>query len=60
MVSGPRQQVMRIPSVRTVKTTIPIPDSLPHLVDLDTTGFGPGVRVRPSQIKVLFRMLPHA
>lgn len=60
LVTGPRHLVMRIPSVRTVKTTIAFPDSLPHLVDLDTTGFGPGVRVRPSQIKVQFRTLPHA
>ena len=60
LVTGPRHLVMRIPAVRTVKTTIAFPDSLPHLVDLDTTGFGPGVRVRPSQIKVQFRTLPHA
>lgn len=60
LVTGPRHLVLRIPSVRTVKTTIAFPDSLPHLIDLDTTGFGPGVRVRPSQIKVSFRALPHA
>ena len=58
MVSGPRHLIMRIPSVRTVKTTIAFPDSLPHLVDLDTTGFGPAIRVRPTQIKVQFRALP--
>jgi len=51
---------LRVPWVRTVKTIIGFPDSLPHLVDLDTTGFAPGVRVRPSQIKVYFRALPHA
>jgi len=60
LVTGPRHLVLRIPSVRTVKTTIAFPDSLPHLVDLDTTGFGPGIRVRPSQIKVSFKALPHA
>ena len=60
LVTGPRHLVLRIPSVRTVKTTITYPDSLPHLVDLDTTGFAPGVRVRPSQIKVQFKALPHA
>ena len=59
LVTGPRHLIMKIPSVRTVKTTIGFPDSLPHLVDLDTTGFGPGVRVRPSQIKVYFKTLPH-
>ena len=60
VVTGPRHLVMRVLSVRTVKTTIALPDSLPHLVDLDTTGFGPGLRVRPSQIKVQFKVLPHA
>lgn len=60
LVTGPRHLVARIPLVRTVKTTIALPDSLPHLIDLDTTGFGPGVRVRPSQIKVYFKSLPHA
>ena len=60
LVTGPRHLVLRIPSVRTVKTTIGFPDSLPHLVELDTTGFGPGVRVRPSQIRVSFRTMPHA
>lgn len=60
VVSGPRHLITQIPSVRTVKTTITVPDSLPHLVDLDTTGFGPGVRVRPSQIRVYFKPLPHA
>jgi YbbR domain-containing protein len=56
-VTGPRHLVMRIPSVRTVKTTIPFPDSLPHLVDIDTTGFG-SARVRPQQVKVEIKALP--
>jgi YbbR domain-containing protein len=51
-VSGPRQLIVKMRSVRTVRTTIPYPDSLPHLVDIDTTGLGSGVRVRPSQVKV--------
>lgn len=57
-VTGPRRLVLRIPAVRTVKTVISFPDSLPHLVDIDTTGFGPGVRVRPSQVKVLITPVP--
>lgn len=60
LVTGPRHSVLRVPSVRTVKTTIVVADSLPHLVDLDTTGFAPGVRVRPTQVKVQFRTLPPA
>jgi hypothetical protein len=55
-VTGPRHLVLRIPSVRTVKTTIPFPDSLPHLVDIDTAGFGP-LRARPAQVKVEFRLV---
>jgi YbbR domain-containing protein len=56
-VTGPRHLVMRIPSVRTVKMTIPFPDSLPHLVDIDTTGFG-AARVKPQQVKVEIKALP--
>ncbi len=56
-VSGPRHLVLRIPSVRTAKTTIAFPDSLPHLVDIDTTGFGLA-RVKPSQVKAEIRPLP--
>jgi YbbR domain-containing protein len=54
MVTGPRHLVSRVASVHTVKTTIAFPDSFPHLVDIDTTGFPPGIRVRPSQLKVQF------
>src|SRR5436309_3051040 len=49
--------VARILSVRTVKATIAFPDSLPHLVDIDTVGFGP-VRARPPQVKVQLKSLP--
>ena len=56
-VTGPRHLLMRIPSVRTVRTTIPFPDSLPHLVDIDTTGFG-GAHVKPAQVKVEVKALP--
>jgi hypothetical protein len=52
-IGGPRNLVAKIPYVRTIKTTIPFPDSLPHLVDLDTGGLGQGIRLRPSQVKVL-------
>jgi hypothetical protein len=51
-VSGPRHLVLQVKSVRTIRTTLPYPDSLPHLVDIDTTGLGPGIRVRPGQVKV--------
>ena len=59
MVTGPRQLVMRIPSVRTVKATVSLPDSLPHLVDIDTVGLGNRIRIKPAQVKALFIPLPH-
>jgi hypothetical protein len=59
LVTGPRHLVMRIPSVRTVKTTISLPDSLPHLVDIDTVGFGSRIRIKPAQVKASFVALPH-
>ncbi len=52
-VSGPRLRVAQIKSVQTIRTVIYFPDSLPHLVDVDTTGLGM-LRVKPSQVKVLF------
>jgi hypothetical protein len=58
LVTGPRHLVMRIPSVRTVKTTIAMPDSLPHLVDIDTVGLGGRIRIKPAQVKVSFVPLP--
>lgn len=51
-ISGPRQVILKMASVRTIPTTITFPDSLTHLVDIDTSALGPGVRVRPSQVKV--------
>jgi hypothetical protein len=51
-VSGPRHLVLAVRSVRTVRTTILLPDSLTHLVDIDTTLLGPGLRVRPAQVRV--------
>lgn len=50
-VLGPRQAVALLRSVRTVAESILV-DTLPHLVDLDTTGLG--VTVRPTQVKARF------
>lgn len=49
-VSGPRKRVLGTDFVVTVHVNIPANDSLPHLVDIDTTRLG--LRVRPSQVKV--------
>jgi YbbR domain-containing protein len=58
-ISGPRQTVLGISSVRTTRTTIAYPDSQTHLVDIDTAALGTGVRVRPSQVRVQLAPVPH-
>jgi len=59
-ISGPRHLVLGVSSVKTNKTTIPFPDSLAHLVDIDTASLGPNIRVRPTQVKVQLTLLPHS
>lgn len=59
-VTGPRHRVAQIGSVRTVRASIAFPDSLPHLVAIDTTVLGQGVRARPSQVKVIVTGMPPA
>ena len=50
-VRGPRTAVQRVRFIPTVPDSIAV-DTLPHLVDLDTTGLG--VQVQPMQVKALF------
>jgi hypothetical protein len=50
-ILGPRRAVANIEFVRTVADSIVL-DTLPHLVDLDTTGLG--ATVRPTQVKARF------
>lgn len=50
-VRGPRGAVARLRFVPTLPDSIPV-DTLPHLVDLDTTGLG--VVVQPVQVKAIF------
>jgi hypothetical protein len=49
-VSGPRRAVQRVTHVQTMRASIPVGDSIPHLVDLDTAKLG--ARVKPAQVKV--------
>lgn len=51
-VMGPRRIVRVLATVSTVRDTVGL-DSVPRLVDLDTSGLG--VVVRPQQVKVLVR-----
>jgi hypothetical protein len=51
-VRGPRRTIARLRSIPTVRDSITV-DTLPHLIDLDTTGLG--VSVRPPQVKALVR-----
>jgi hypothetical protein len=57
-ISGPRHLILKIPSAQTVKTSIPYPDSMTHLVDIDTIALGPGIRARPAQVKVHLIQMP--
>jgi len=57
-VSGPRQRVLGLQYVTTTRVTIPAADSLPHLVDIDTSRLG--LRVKPSQVKVHLVPTPDA
>jgi YbbR domain-containing protein len=59
-VTGPRHIVMGVASVRTVRTTISFPDSLPHLIDIDTAGLNPAIHVRPAQVKAQLSTVPHS
>jgi YbbR domain-containing protein len=59
-VTGPRHIVMGVASVRTVRTTISFPDSLPHLIDIDTAGLNPAIHVRPAQVKAQLSTAPHS
>jgi hypothetical protein len=52
-ITGSRAAVRRVSSVRPVPLLIAWGDTMPHLVDLDTTGLG--VRVHPAQVKVVAR-----
>lgn len=54
-ISGPRRLVGKIRFVKTIRTTITFPDSLPHLVELDSSNLGPGVRLKPNQVKVMLQ-----
>lgn len=51
-VSGPRRSLSRLRFMATVADSVGL-DTIPHLVDLDTTGLG--VTVKPAQVKALIR-----
>jgi hypothetical protein len=52
-ITGPRRLVRNVKDVRPYSLMIDVNDTLQHLADLDTGGLG--VRVLPSQVKVLLR-----
>ena len=55
-ITGPRRVVRRIESIHPFSLSIVRGDTLRHVADLDTTGLG--VRVLPSQVKVMVRGAP--
>jgi YbbR domain-containing protein len=52
-ITGPRRLVRNVKDVRPYSLMIEVNDTLQHLADLDTGGLG--VRVLPTQVKVLLR-----
>jgi hypothetical protein len=52
-ITGSRAAVRRVGVIRPVPLSIAWGDTMPHVVDLDTTGLG--VRVQPAQVKVVAR-----
>ena len=52
-ITGPRRLVRNVKDVRPYSLMIEHDDTLQHVADLDTAGLG--VRVLPSQVKVLLR-----
>jgi hypothetical protein len=55
-ITGPRRVVRRIDSVHPFSLSIVAGDTVRHVADLDTTSLG--VRVLPSQVKVMVRGAP--
>jgi len=56
-ISGPRREVVPLRFLVTVADSIAV-DTIPHLVDIDTTGLG--VVVRPAQVKAIVARVPLA
>jgi hypothetical protein len=52
-ITGPRRLVRSVKDVRPYSLMIERDDTLQHVADLDTSGLG--VRMLPSQVKVLLR-----
>lgn len=52
-ITGPRRLVRKVKDVHPYSLMIEVHDTLQHLADLDTGGLG--VRVLPSQVRVLLR-----
>ncbi|MEP6617879.1 MAG: hypothetical protein ABJE47_01140 [bacterium] len=55
-ITGPRRFVRRLSAVHPFSLTITRGDTLPHLADLDTSGLG--IRMQPSQVRVVLRQTP--
>ena len=59
-VIGPRRAVNSVTSVRTVEQTVTVRDSGAFVVPLDVKALASGVRVQPTEVKVLVHMPPLA
>ena len=59
-LTGPRRVVNAVSAVRTVEQTVTVRDSGEFLVPLDVKSLANGVRVRPTEVRVLVQMPPLA
>jgi hypothetical protein len=57
-VTGPRRVVNAVSSVSTVDQTVTVRDSGAFLIPLDVKGLAAGVRVRPTEVRLLVQMPP--
>ena len=59
-VTGPRRAVKAVSSVRTVEQTVTVRDSGAFLVPIDVKSLANGIRVKPTEVRVVVQMPPLA
>ena len=57
-VTGPRRAVTSVSSVKTVEQTVTVRDSGNFVIPLDVKGLANGVKVQPTEVRLLVQMPP--
>ena len=57
-ITGPRRVVNAVSSVSTVYQTVTVHDTGDFVIPLDMKGLAAGVRVKPTEVRVLVQMPP--